>query len=494
MFRTLIATVLLVTALAARVLVQAEPTPETLLSPIPVAQAISSCDALITRAMDTASVSCGTLDRNEACYGNNLVQAQLQANATASFQTAGDIAPLLSLKKVITTPLDEQNQTWGIAVFKAQANIPDTLPGQNVTFLLFGDTTVENPSPDMRAVTISTGIGRLSCNNAPPSALLIQSPEGQKVAMTINGADVTLGSTVYLTSVINQKLTLATIEGGATISAFGTTQTILPGTQVELPLGNSIGNTSGLSVIGPPAPPEPFDTSDLSRIPLQLLPRPVLLPGSSSEATEVATKNTSGVCVPRSDWTFTYVVRPNDSLSGIAARLGIPMLDLRDGNCIVNANILSVGQKLVVPETVPTPFPVTARPRPTTDTGGNNNQPPGPTNTPQNNNPPAAPTGPNFRVDDQRIQQGNCTTARWDSDNIKEIYFENQGVTGHGSRQVCPAEDTSYTLMVIWPDNSQHHYTVRVTVIPSGPVCGNNICEPGENSSVCTADCPILIG
>ena len=496
MLRPLLATILLTLVLAARIFVQAAPPLQDAdLAPVAAQEVVSTCDALITRAMDTAGESCGTLDRNEACYGNNLVQAELQENVTDVFGTTGDVAPLLSLKRVITTPLNEEDETWGIAVFKAQANIPDTLPGQNVTFLLFGDTTVDNPTPDMRAVTISTGIGQLKCNNAPPSALLIQSPEGQKVAMNINGADITLGSTIYLTSVINDKLTIATIEGSAGITAFGNTQTALPGTQIELPLGNSVGAAYGLSVIGPPSEPQPFDTTGLSRIPLQLLPRPVLLPISSTGA-PTATATTEGDCTPRADWQFTYTVRPNDSVSLISSLAGISIAELIEGNCLPSSGLILVGQKLVVPNNVPTPRPVTPRPQPTaTDAPPNNNPPPDNNPPPTTEAPPpqAEPTGPNFRVDDSSIDQGECTTVRWDSDNIKEVYFEGQGVTGHGSRQVCPTETSSYTLTVVWPDNSRHNYGVRVAVIPTGPVCGNNVCEEGENTNSCDEDCPIII-
>jgi len=39
---------------------------------------------------------------------------------------------------------DQVNGVWGLAVMQLQPNIPDTLPGQNVTFLLFGDTEIED--------------------------------------------------------------------------------------------------------------------------------------------------------------------------------------------------------------------------------------------------------------------------------------------------------------------------------------------------------------
>ena len=107
---------------------------------------------------------------------------------------------LLAVRRLSTSPLNMNTRDWGIAVVKAQANLPDALPGQNVTFLLFGDTTVDNPSPDMRAVTVSTRIGGTNCADAPNTGVLIQSPQGSQVAMNINGADVTLGSTAFVTT------------------------------------------------------------------------------------------------------------------------------------------------------------------------------------------------------------------------------------------------------------------------------------------------------
>ena len=120
-----------------------------------------------------------------------------------------------------------QTHDWGIAVIKAQANLPDALPGQNVTFLLYGDTTLDNPSPDMHAVTVSTRIGNTSCSDVPDSAVLIQSPTGAQVAMNINGADVTLGSTAYVTaSLETQRMTFAILEGEGMITAQGVTQIV----------------------------------------------------------------------------------------------------------------------------------------------------------------------------------------------------------------------------------------------------------------------------
>ncbi len=429
----------------------------------------ASCDALITRAMDTADSACSALDRNEACYGNNKVQAELRAGVNASFSKSGDIAPITSLQKIVTAPLDEAAQTWGIAVLKAQANIPGTLPGQNVTFLLFGDTTLDNPTPDMRAVTVSTGIGKQSCQNAPASALMVQSPEGQKVAMTINGADMLIGSTVYITAVSNQNMTVATIEGGVDVTAFGTTQTIIPGAQVHLPLGNSVGAANGLSVVGPPSAPEPIDSTELADLPTRLLDRQVTIPQpitppSPVPATptliQIASPAATAIppatvapptasptpCTVRADWQTTYAVTSGDTLSRIAQRYGITLTELQTANCITDPNQLVNGQRLLVPFALVTATPSES---PATAT--------------------SAPSGPNLRADAASVEPGSCTTIRWDADNIRAIYFEGQPTTGHGSKDVCPKQTTTYTLIVVTTDGAQTPYTVTVAAKASSP-------------------------
>jgi LysM repeat protein len=63
----------------------------------------------------------------------------------------------------------------------------------------------------------------------------------------------------------------------------------------------------------------------------------------------------------------TYVVQPGDSLSGIAARFGVPMDELAKANGIQDPNVIKVNQRLVIPG--PTPVatatvPPTATPTP----------------------------------------------------------------------------------------------------------------------------------
>lgn len=104
--------------------------------------------------------------------------------------------------------------------------------------------------------------------------------------------------------------------------------------------------------------------------------------------------------------------------------------------------------------------------------------PPTPTPTwPPTAPPPTAPPPPagtptiDFRADKTDILSGECTTLRWDVENVREVYLRwpghEEGVVGHGSKEVCPTSNTTYTLHVIKPDGSSEdrQITIKVTGI-----------------------------
>jgi hypothetical protein len=55
----------------------------------------------------------------------------------------------------------------------------------------------------------------------------------------------------------------------------------------------------------------------------------------------------------------------------------------------------------------------------------------------------------NFWVDRDSIVAGECTTLRWDCEYVQAVYLDGQGVVGHGTKQVCPVQTTTYTLHVV---------------------------------------------
>jgi polar amino acid transport system substrate-binding protein len=85
---------------------------------------------------------------------------------------------------------------------------------------------------------------------------------------------------------------------------------------------------------------------------------------------------------------------------------------------------------------------------------------------------PASKPTPNLRADSNYINQGQCTTIRWDIDGVMAVFFiENgveSGVGGHDSRNVCPPQTTTYVLRVMYMDGSTTDYPITINVNPTG--------------------------
>jgi hypothetical protein len=103
------------------------------------------CPAIVAQAMDSLNQNCTGVGRNTACYGYNLVNATFnQPVPDDYFSVPADRAGLRELQSISTAPIDLVSNHWGVALMSMQANLPGTLPGQSVNFLLLGDATVVN--------------------------------------------------------------------------------------------------------------------------------------------------------------------------------------------------------------------------------------------------------------------------------------------------------------------------------------------------------------
>lgn len=104
-----------------------------------------ACPALVQRAITEIGNNCNNLDRNSACYGYDRVNAVFNDEVPTGFFTQpSDRTELNRVQSLTTNVLDLENEIWGVAVLNVQANIPNTLPGQAVTFVLMGDSTMQN--------------------------------------------------------------------------------------------------------------------------------------------------------------------------------------------------------------------------------------------------------------------------------------------------------------------------------------------------------------
>lgn len=120
-----------------------------------------ACPEIVQAAVAAADDACDGIGRNQACYGNiNLEATPRQGAADFTFSAPGDLADISNLQALQLSAMNPDDGSWGVALMKVQANLPDTLPGQNVTFVLFGDVEVQNRGgePMILAVTATANV------------------------------------------------------------------------------------------------------------------------------------------------------------------------------------------------------------------------------------------------------------------------------------------------------------------------------------------------
>jgi hypothetical protein len=152
-------------------------------APLALAQSDAGvCPALVEQALSELGENCDLLNRNSACYGYNRVDATFHETETEDFfSEPADRSELANLQSIATAPLDVNQEFWGIAVMNVQANVPNTLPGQAVTFVLLGDVEVDNAvAPEDVAeptepVTVTTAIAANIRSGPTPNANVIGS-------------------------------------------------------------------------------------------------------------------------------------------------------------------------------------------------------------------------------------------------------------------------------------------------------------------------------
>jgi len=113
-----------------------------------------SCPLIVSTILEAVADNCDDLGRNEICYGNNMLTVlNFDDEPIDSLQNVGDTSDIFEIASLVTAPFDINANTWGIALLSLQANLPNTVPGQNVTFVVFGDTTLKSQAiPEERLV------------------------------------------------------------------------------------------------------------------------------------------------------------------------------------------------------------------------------------------------------------------------------------------------------------------------------------------------------
>lgn len=455
------------------------------------AQESQLCTPFIEQALAEVGDGCSGLARNSVCYGFNRVDATFNdAVAPDFFSQPADRAALAEISQLRTVPLSMDRQEWGIAVMSVQANVPGTLPGQAVTFVLVGDASLDNGvAPEdarteevepiavtaatnanirsgpginanvvggvvagtvleadgvsgdlgwlriiyanapawisrsvvgavdgldglpvvegdwqtpMQAFYFRTGTGQPECTDFAPAALIIQGPERVDVNLTMNGAEVTVGSTIVLTQPDADTLKCTVIDGAV---HFPSGLTVPTGFAVEATLneaGEVVSNWGGFHAM---TDRELNELSFLNGLPDDLFNYPVELP-TRAEIQALQSAVNRALATPLPTATPDIPLEPTipaDATQG-------PPLDF-------NPNDIYVA----------------------------------------------------MWADPEMINPGQCTTINWNTRNVREVWFEGQPNIGTNNAQRCPEDDSSYTIQVFYYDGTTSFHTVRVDVLQPTP-------------------------
>jgi len=150
------------------------------------------CPRIVREALELAAKGCEATGRNEACYGHTDLEAQPQPEVESFvFTEAGDIVKVSQMRSLRLGEMNEQAQTWGIALLRVQANLPDSSP-ENVTVVLFGDTQITDNTPETLVLPAYVAAGQnVNARRYPnsTSAVLMSLPPGTEVQATGRLAD-----------------------------------------------------------------------------------------------------------------------------------------------------------------------------------------------------------------------------------------------------------------------------------------------------------------
>lgn len=327
--------------------------------------------------------------------------------------------------------------------------------------LLFGCSAATTPTAEPSATPIlCLGFALpedINCNELDETNTVLQSGGDNPVTISDGAFTITIRGTVQLRR-FSDRFVVNALEGSTVVSVSERTRVLRGGQRLELQIVDG-------QVQPPEGGAESLADDELTAIAIEMTPHPqetdadvestsaviedagsvVETPDSEEDETEVepteevevtATRqvnvqaNISADCEPRSDWAATYTVQRGDVLELIARDFGSTVRDIALANCLANPGYLAIGQILRVPGERPT----------------------------------LTPSAIAFNADSTTLAAGDCTTLRWDVFNVEAVYINDEQTTSNNIRRVCPEATTTYTLRIVYRDDSETSREITITV------------------------------
>jgi hypothetical protein len=156
--------------------------------PLIAATGYDVCTDLVRTALEATNDVCEGTGRNRACYGHVKLQAEPQPGfGPFAFDKVGDTVSVAHLNSLKLSPMDMQTGTWGVALLRLQADIPDEKP-QNVNLLLFGDVEVQNLAPEAVLIEVTmNSAGNVNVRRDPENTAFVMGTFSDGQVVTARG-------------------------------------------------------------------------------------------------------------------------------------------------------------------------------------------------------------------------------------------------------------------------------------------------------------------
>ena len=328
------------------------------LSIVSVVQAQTDvCSARVEEALNSVDDICSDLDRNTACYGANAVDSVTVTDPRPAdfFVAPGDTGELVDFREISPNAFDPDTGDFGVSLLNVQANIPNTLPGQGVIFLLMGDARLTNEAGEdidgrtpFQSFFFVPGVGQSNCYEADPT-LTIQTTGSQSVTLNFNGVDTEFSPGTLLT-ITNS---VCTIHRGGIIRGTGPNPAILlANSTVDIEFNDDgtffATNARGISE-------REFERGQLIQNAIndvsvangwapQLVNGPAEFDEEPEPTSEGASPSDGEACAEQHEVVY------GETLHSIAERYDTSVLSIAERNNIDNPRLIFAGSTLCIPE------------------------------------------------------------------------------------------------------------------------------------------------
>jgi hypothetical protein len=249
--------------------------------------------------------------------------ANIRSGAGREFNPLGAVARNTALQADGV----KEDGTWVRVVYRdrpAWVSITVLQPNDAIASLPVWDSSLRSP---MQAFYVKTGIGDAGCAEAPQDTLMVQGPRNVKVDLTVNGAEVRIGSTVLFRTPDDGTLEIIVLDGEAFLPGAGENGQdvlVLPGfsTRACLEDAPNAGDGSVSEVACPFSEPERVpineltdDWCSLQEVPSGLLHYPVDLPCPGDPETQGSQPPGGGGRQPRGTCANFRILSPTTNAS-----------------------------------------------------------------------------------------------------------------------------------------------------------------------------------